>query len=127
MLAAGSRPPLALIALLVLAAAPLSASFDAVAGVFALSAAQDSRVTDWTALRPMPMVTLEIRTRVGMLLVVPAVTLFLLHVFRPRAHVLAGVSAWGASGRASTWRGADASATHPRHTAPPLPPDPHPP
>jgi diguanylate cyclase (GGDEF)-like protein len=72
------RTPLALIVLLVLGAVPLSAQ------------------TDWAALRPMPMVTLEIRKLVGMLMLVPAVTLFLLYIFRPRPYVLAGVSSWAA-------------------------------
>jgi diguanylate cyclase (GGDEF)-like protein len=50
--------------------------------------------TDWAAMRPMPIVTLEIRKLVGMLMLVPAVTLFLLYLFRPRPYVLAGVTAW---------------------------------
>lgn len=50
--------------------------------------------TDWTALRPTPVVTLEIRKLAGMLMLVPAVTLFLLYLFRPRPYVLAGVTAW---------------------------------
>jgi diguanylate cyclase (GGDEF)-like protein len=53
--------------------------------------------SDWSALRPLPMVTLEIRKLVGILMVVPAVTLFLLYLFRPRPYVLAGVTAWAAS------------------------------
>src|SRR5687767_993500 len=50
--------------------------------------------TDWSAIRPNPMVTLELRKFVGMLMVVPAVTLFLLYIFRPRAYVLAGAASW---------------------------------
>lgn len=52
--------------------------------------------TDWNALRPVPMVTLEIRKLVGVLMLIPAVTLFSLYVFRPRPYVLAGVTAWAA-------------------------------
>ena len=52
----------------------------------------------WPALRPMPIVTLEIRKLVGMLMFVPAVTLFLLYLFRPRPYVLAGVASWIAGG-----------------------------
>jgi diguanylate cyclase (GGDEF)-like protein len=63
-----------------------------VASDFTVSA----QTSDWAALRPMPMVTLEIRKLVGMLMLVPAVTLFLLYIFRPRPYVLAGVSAWAA-------------------------------
>ena len=43
------------------------------------------------------MVTLEIRKVVGLLMLVPAVTLFLLYVFRPRPYVIAGVTAWVAA------------------------------
>jgi diguanylate cyclase (GGDEF)-like protein len=50
--------------------------------------------SDWSAIRPNPMVTVEIRKLVGGLMVVPAVTLFLLYIFRPRPYVLAGVGAW---------------------------------
>ena len=53
--------------------------------------------SDWSAVRPNPMVTLEIRKLVGVLMIVPAVTLFLLYVFRPRPYVLAGVTAWVAA------------------------------
>jgi diguanylate cyclase (GGDEF)-like protein len=52
--------------------------------------------SDWSAVRPNPMVTLEIRKVVGLLMLVPAVTLFLLYVFRPRPYVLAGVGSWAA-------------------------------
>ena len=46
--------------------------------------------SDWSAVRPTPMVTLQIRMLVGLLMLVPAVTLFLLYLFRPRPYVLAG-------------------------------------
>lgn len=62
------------------------------AGAVSVSA----QINDWSALRPMPMVTVEIRKLVGMLMLVPATTLFLLYVFRPRPYVLAGVTAWAA-------------------------------
>jgi diguanylate cyclase (GGDEF)-like protein len=38
----------------------------------------------------------QIRTLVGILMAVPAITLFLLYLFRPRPYVLAGVVAWAA-------------------------------
>ena len=41
--------------------------------------------------------TVEIGKLVGLLMLVPAVTLFLLYVFRPRPYVLAGVTAWVAA------------------------------
>ena len=41
--------------------------------------------------------TVEIGRLVGLLMLVPAVTLFLLYVFRPRPYVLAGVTAWAAA------------------------------
>jgi diguanylate cyclase (GGDEF)-like protein len=53
--------------------------------------------SDWSAVRPNPLVTVEIRKLVGVLMLVPAVTLFLLYVFRPRPYVLAGVIAWAAA------------------------------
>ncbi len=43
------------------------------------------------------MVTMQIRTLIGILMAVPAVTLFLLYLFRPRPYVLAGVAAWAAA------------------------------
>ena len=42
------------------------------------------------------MVTLQIRKLVGLLMLAPAVTLFLLYLFRPRPYVLAGVTSWAA-------------------------------
>jgi hypothetical protein len=71
-----SRTRFALIVLLVVGATPLFGQ------------------SDWTAVRPTPMVTLEIRKLVGILMLVPAITLFLLYLFRPRAYVLAGVTSW---------------------------------
>ena len=53
--------------------------------------------SDWSAVRPNPMVTVEIRKMAGLLMLVPALTLFLLYVFRPRPYVLAGVAAWSAA------------------------------
>ena len=50
--------------------------------------------TDWSAVRPTPMVTLQIRKLVGLLMLAPAVTLFLLYLFRPRPYVLAGMTSW---------------------------------
>ena len=50
--------------------------------------------SDWSAVRANPAVTVEVRKVVGLLMLVPAVTLFLLYVFRPRPYVLAGVTAW---------------------------------
>ena len=49
--------------------------------------------SDWSAVRPTPMVTLQIRKLVGLLMLAPAVTLFLLYLFRPRPYVLARI-AW---------------------------------
>ncbi len=50
--------------------------------------------SDWSAVRPTPMVTLQIRKLVGLLMLAPAVTLFLLYLFRPRPYVLAGMTSW---------------------------------
>ena len=66
----------------------------AVAIALLIGAAPLFAQSDWSAIRPNPMVTLELRKVVGLLMVVPAVTLFLLYIFRPRPYVLAGVSAW---------------------------------
>ena len=44
-------------------------------------------------MRPTPMVTLQIRRVVGYVMLVPAGTLFLLYLFRPRPYVLAGAFA----------------------------------
>ena len=53
--------------------------------------------TDWSLMRPLPVVTLEIRKTVGLVMLVPAGTLFLLYLFRPRPYVLAGVAAFFAA------------------------------
>jgi diguanylate cyclase (GGDEF)-like protein len=53
--------------------------------------------SDWTAVRPNPMVTVEIRKLIGLLMLVPAITLFLLYLFRPRPYVLASAAAWAAA------------------------------
>jgi diguanylate cyclase (GGDEF)-like protein len=80
-----------------MAARPSSLSASLVMGLLLATAAPVLAQSDWSALRPMPMVTLEIRKLVGMLMLVPAITLFLLYIFRPRPYVLAGVTAWAAS------------------------------
>src|SRR4029079_10942291 len=49
---------------------------------------------DWSLARPLPLVTLEIRKAVGLAMLIPAGTLFLLYLFRPRPYVLAGVGSW---------------------------------
>jgi len=78
--------------LLVLAAAPVVAqppATDANAGgLTALDRAE------WSLVRPLPLVTIQIRRVVGILVLAPACTLFLLYLFRPRAYVLAWVVAW---------------------------------
>ncbi|MDO8678852.1 MAG: GGDEF domain-containing protein [Acidobacteriota bacterium] len=83
--------------LLLLGAAPLFAQTDAAtAGATtqpATSGAQE-RVENWSLVRPMPVVTLQIRRVVGYLMLAPAVTLFLLYLFRPRPYVLAWIAAW---------------------------------
>jgi diguanylate cyclase (GGDEF)-like protein len=73
--------------------------------------------TDWSAIRPNPMVTLEIRKVVGVLMLVPAVTLFLLYVFRPRPYVLAGVTAWAAASAMMLVLSFDSGAQNPADTA----------
>ena len=50
--------------------------------------------TDWSLTRPLPLVTLEIRKAVGLAMLIPAGTLFLLYLFRPRPYVIAGVVSW---------------------------------
>jgi diguanylate cyclase (GGDEF)-like protein len=49
---------------------------------------------EWSLVRPLPLVTIQIRRVVGILVLAPACTLFLLYLFRPRAYVLAWVMAW---------------------------------
>jgi diguanylate cyclase (GGDEF)-like protein len=61
----------------------------------------------------MPLVTLEVRKLVGMLMLVPAVTLFLLYLFRPRPYVLAGVTAWTAGSVMMLVLSFDSGAPHP--------------
>ena len=58
------------------------------------SAQARARVEDWSLIRPMPVVTLQIRRVVGLLMLMPAVTLFLLYLFRPRPYVLAWITGW---------------------------------
>ncbi len=50
--------------------------------------------SDWLLIRPTPVVTLEIRKAAGYTLLLPAATLFLLYMFRPRPYVLAAVTSW---------------------------------
>ena len=73
--------------------------------------------TDWSAIRPNPVVTLEVRKVVGILMLVPAVTLFLLYVFRPRPYVLAGVTAWVAASVMMLVLSVDSGAQNPADTA----------
>ena len=87
--AAGERPHITL--LMVLAGMVLLALPDS-----ALAAAQD--LTNWSLVRPMPLVTLQVRKVLGYVLLIPASTLFLLYLFRPRPYVLAGVVSWLAAG-----------------------------
>jgi diguanylate cyclase (GGDEF)-like protein len=51
---------------------------------------------EWSLVRPTPMVTLHIRQVIGYAMLVPAGTLFLLYLFRPRPYVIAGAIAWTA-------------------------------
>lgn len=51
---------------------------------------------EWSLVRPTPMVTLHLRRVVGYVMLVPAGTLFMLYLFRPRPYVLAGAFAWAA-------------------------------
>lgn len=73
--------------LLLLAAVPAFADT-------ATSTAAVSTQDEWSVVRPMPVVTLQIRKVIGYVLVIPAGTLFLLYLFRPRPYVLAGVVTW---------------------------------
>ena len=57
--------------------------------------------------------TVEIGKLVGLLMLVPAVTLLLLYVFRPRPYVLAGVTAWAAASVMILVPGFDAVALNP--------------
>ena len=69
--------------------------------------------SDWSAVRPNPMVTVEVRKLVGLLMLFPAVTLFLLYVFRPRPYVIAGVTAWAAASVMMLVFSFDSGAPHP--------------
>jgi diguanylate cyclase (GGDEF)-like protein len=82
-----------LIVLLAVAATPIFAAFDSASNLSAQNLVQGWQ-SDWNAVRPTPMVTLAIRKAAGSLMLVPAVTLFLLYLFRPRPYVLAGVTMW---------------------------------
>lgn len=93
---AARRITLALIALLLLDALPLlAAPFDSALDAIQ-SVAQDGQ-SDWALARPTPIVTLHIRKLVGYMMLVPAGTLFLLYLFRPRPYVIAGAFAWAAA------------------------------
>ena len=52
---------------------------------------------EWSLVRPTPIVTLQIRRVAGFVMLVPAGTLFMLYLFRPRPYVVAGASACAAS------------------------------
>ncbi len=54
---------------------------------------QPSSIEYWSLVRPMPVVTLQIRRVVGFLMLAPAATLLLLYLFRPRPYVLAWMAA----------------------------------
>ena len=60
------------------------------------SASSRLQRAEWSLVRPTPVVTLHIRKFVGFVMLVPAGTLFLLYLFRPRPYVLAGACAWAA-------------------------------
>jgi diguanylate cyclase (GGDEF)-like protein len=107
-----SRIRFALIVLLVVGAAPLLAPFDSASSLAAQTVAQGEQ-SEWSAVRPTPMVTVEIRKLVGLLMLVPAVTLFLLYLFRPRPYVLAGVTAWAAGSVMMLVLSFDSGGAHP--------------
>jgi diguanylate cyclase (GGDEF)-like protein len=79
---AARRTRFALIALLLLSATPLLA--------------QETTSVTWSLVRPTPVVTLHIRKLLGYMMLVPAGTLFLLYLFRPRPYVMAGAFGWAA-------------------------------
>jgi len=58
----------------------------------------DTTADGWSLVRPMPVVTLQIRKVAGYALLFPAATLFLLYLFRPRPYVLAAVASWASAG-----------------------------
>jgi diguanylate cyclase (GGDEF)-like protein len=86
------RSTLLILWLLLTAASPLLASS-------ASQPAPESPLhrAEWSLVRPMPMVTLHIRQVIGYVMLVPAGTLFLLYLFRPRPYVIAGAFAWTAA------------------------------
>jgi diguanylate cyclase (GGDEF)-like protein len=51
---------------------------------------------EFSLVRPTPVVTLQIRRVFGYVMLVPAGTMFLLYLFRPRPYVLACAFAWAA-------------------------------
>ena len=61
-----------------------------------ITASERLQRAEWSLVRPTPIVTLHIRRVVGFAMLVPAGTLFLLYLFRPRPYVLAGAFAWAA-------------------------------
>jgi hypothetical protein len=67
------------------------------APLFAQSGPSALDRSEWALIRPMPLVTVEIRKVVGMVLFIPAFTLLLLYLFRPRPYVFAGVATWVAA------------------------------
>ena len=67
---------------------------------------------EWSLVRPTPMVTLQIRRVVGYVMLVPAGTLFLLYLFRPRPYVLAGAFAWAAGSMMLLVLSVDSGSTH---------------
>jgi diguanylate cyclase (GGDEF)-like protein len=98
-----SRSTLLTICLLLTAASTAFASFnsDSTAGQ-SVSQDKPTSATDrleraeWSLVRPTPMVTLHLRRVVGYVMLVPAGTLFMLYLFRPRPYVIAGAFAWAA-------------------------------
>ncbi|HUQ86047.1 MAG TPA: GGDEF domain-containing protein [Vicinamibacterales bacterium] len=51
---------------------------------------------EWSLVRPTPVITVHIRRVLGYAMLVPAFTLFLLYLFRPRPYVVAGAFAFAA-------------------------------
>jgi diguanylate cyclase (GGDEF)-like protein len=84
----------------------LVASFDSVAVARDHNIAQDTppaatpserlQRAEFSLVRPTPVVTLQIRRVAGYVMLVPAGTMFLLYLFRPRPYVLACAFAWAA-------------------------------
>jgi diguanylate cyclase (GGDEF)-like protein len=88
-----SRSTLLTLWLMFAATSPLLAS----AGLASQPPAETSlHRAEWSLVRPTPIVTLHIRQVIGYVMLVPAGTLFLLYIFRPRPYVLAGALAWAA-------------------------------